>query len=80
MFAYDLFDNYSLFVCLLFLQETDQEKVVEAKTPRRGRSSKPTEEADREQDESPSGDRGHSGAAAKEAAAGRTVTLNDPTI
>lgn len=73
-FAHGLFFN---------LQETDQETVVEVKTPRRGRSSKTTEEAEKDQtkepenlEETPSRGGRRSGAAAKEAAAGKIVTLN----
>lgn len=74
---------FSFDFCILcfYLQETDQEKLVEVKPPRRGRSSRTSEEAEKDQPQGPEkpeetlshGER-RSGAAAKEAAAGRIVT------
>ena len=59
------------------LQETDQEKIAEVKTPRRGRSSKSTEELEKDQpkeleklEETPSRRGRRSGATAKENPAG----------
>lgn len=64
------------------LQETDQEKVAEVRTPRRGRSSKSTEEVAKDQpkepelEETPSRRGRRSGATAKETPAGKMVTLD----
>lgn len=63
-----------------YLQETEQTKVVEVKTLRRGRSSRTTEEAEKDQheklDETSSRRGRRSGAAAKEATAGKRVKLD----
>lgn len=63
---------------LFHLQETDLEKVVEVKKPRRGRSSRTSEEAETDQPQEPeimeeTPTPGLSGAAATEAAAGEIV-------
>lgn len=62
------------------LQETDQQKTQQVKTPRRGRSSKTSEEVEKDQtkepeklEETPSRRGRRSGA--KETSAGETVTF-----
>lgn len=67
--------------CYFYLRDAEQDKPVEVKTPRRGRSSKPTEEETKDEptqveklEETPSRRRRRS--APKEAAAGKLLTLN----
>lgn len=69
-----LADDFNCFFVLF--QETDQEKVAAVRTPRRGRSSRTSEESEKEPEkleETPSRGGRRSGAAAKGAAAGNTV-------
>lgn len=71
---------FDIYMFAFYLQETDQEKVVEVKTPRRGRSSKTSEDAEKDQpkeaeklEKTPSRGGRRSGAAAKEATDGKII-------
>lgn len=88
MVVLDLLIGFFFFFFLFCnLQEAVQETVVEVGTPCKDQSSRTSEEEEKNQpqepenmEETPSHGGRLSAAAANEAAAGRTVALNEPTL